>query len=159
MERRALASANICRCWTNFFPLRSRLHLQQHVSHTHQVVVEDISRYVEKPENGWVRNRVIDIAARFASHNNVAHSQNRELLRNICGLNFQNLAELIDSLLAVTETIQNPDTNRVRESLEKLRLEVGELLRHRDPCVHACCNLRSLLSQLSLIACWVVGYY
>src|ERR1039457_4259141 len=65
--------------------VRDMLLQMQAASHTHQVVVEDISRYVEKPEHGWVGNRVIDIAARFASHNNVAHSQSRELLRNICG--------------------------------------------------------------------------
>jgi hypothetical protein len=114
------------------------------------MVVEDFSGYVKEPEQSRVGDGVIHIAPRFASDHNVARSQNCELLRNICRLDFQNFAEFIDPLLAVAKAVEDPDADRVGESLKELRLEVGKLVWHAHPRVHAYCNLRSFLCQVGL---------
>ncbi len=134
----------------NFFALLDRLHLLKHVSHAHQVVVKDVFGHVKKPEQSRVGDGVIHIAPGFASDHEVAHPQNCKLLRNVRRFNFQNFAELVDPLLAVTEAIEDADADRVGEGLEELRLEVGKLVWHAHPHFHAYCNLRSFLCQVLL---------
>src|SRR5712664_4993604 len=137
----------------NFFSLLDCLHLLKHVSHAHQVVVKDVFGHIKKAEQSRVGDGVIHITPRFASDHDVAHSQNCKLLRNVCGFNLQNFAELVDPLLPIPKTIQNPDADRVREGLEELGLEVGNLLWHAHPRVHAYSNLRSSLCQLLSSSC------
>jgi hypothetical protein len=69
------------------------------------------------------------------------------LLRDVGRLNPQNVTELIHTLLTISETVEDPNANRVREGFEELSLEVGQLLRHAHPCVQAYSNLRKLLCR------------
>src|SRR5229473_2922975 len=149
----AVAYANICRWRTKFFALLDRLHLLKHVSHAHQVVVKDIFGHVEKTEQSRVGDGVIHIAPSFASNHDVAHSQNCKLLRNVRGFNLQNFSEFVDPLLTIPKTVQDPDADGVREGLEELGLEVGNLLWHAHPRVRAYSNLRSLLCQVLSSSC------
>src|SRR5216684_2423068 len=123
----------------------------KHVEPTQKKVVKDVFGHVKKPEQSRVGDGVIHIAPSFASEHDVAHSQNCQLLRNVRGFNLQNFAELIDPLLAITKTVQDLDADRVREGLEELSLEVGNLLWHANPRIHAYCNLRNLLCQVLLM--------
>src|SRR6266852_7044481 len=117
------------------------------------MVVEDLSGHVKKPEQSRVGDGVIHIAPSFASDHDVAHSQNCKLLRDIRGFNLQNFAEFVDPLLTIPKTVQDPDADGVREGLEKLGLEVGNLLWHAHPRVHAYSNLRSSLCQVLSSSC------
>src|SRR5258708_15398809 len=128
----------------NFFSLLHRLHLLKHVSHPHQVVVKDIFGHVKKTDQSRVGDGIIHIAPSFASNHDVAHSQNCKLLRNVRRFNLQNFAEFVDPFLTIPKTVQDPDADRVSEGLEELSLEVGKLLWHARPRVHAYCNLPTL---------------
>jgi hypothetical protein len=48
----------------------------------------------------------------------------------------QSFAELIHTLLAIAKTVEDPNSDRVCESLEKLRFEIGELLWHAKPSLY-----------------------
>lgn len=102
----------------------------QHLLHTNKMVVENFLRHIKKLEKGRIGNGIVDIASRFPPDNDVARAQNRKLLGDIRLFNLQDLAELIHTLLAVAEAVQNPDTDRVRERLEEFRFEISKLLRH-----------------------------
>ena len=79
-----------------------------------------------------VGNGVIHVAARFPTDHYIAHSQNRKLLRNVRLFNLQSFAQLIHALLAIAKAVKNPNSDRVRERLEKFCLEVRKLLWHLD---------------------------
>jgi len=111
--------------------------LQQHVLHIDQMIVENGFRYIEKLENGLIRNGVIHITARFPADDNIANLEDRELLGNVRWFNLQSFAELIHTFLAVAKAVEDPNSDRVREGPEKLRFEVGELLRHAEPSLFA----------------------
>src|ERR1039458_257996 len=111
------------------------------------MIIENVLRYIEKLKKGPVGNGVIHIAARFPSDHNIAHSQYRKLLRDVGWFNLQSFAELIHPFLAAAKAVENPNSDRVRERLEELRLEVGNLLWHCDFPVPRYSNLRILLCQ------------
>jgi len=67
--------------------LRCRLNLLEHVAHADQMIVENAFGYIEKLEQGPVRNGVIRVAAGFPANDNVAHSQDRKLLKDVRLLN------------------------------------------------------------------------
>src|SRR5258708_39042623 len=98
----------------NFSRLGSRLHLSEHISHTHQVVVKDVFGHIEETEQPAVGDGVIHVAPSFTANHDVPHTQNRQLLRNVCGLNSQNFAEFVDPLLAISKTVQDPNADGVR---------------------------------------------
>src|SRR5579864_8667411 len=105
------------------------------------MIVENSLCHIEKLEQRRIRDGVIDITAGLASDHDVTHPHNCELLRDIRRFNSQELAQFIHALLAIAKAVQDSNTDRVSESLEKLRFEVGKLLRHGDY-LHAYCNLR-----------------
>src|SRR5260370_33645404 len=93
-------------------------------------------------EKGPVGNRVVPVAAGFPAHHNVAHTQDCKLLRDVRLFNLECFAELIHTFLAIAKTVEDPDANRVGEGLEELGFEVGELLWHARPFLHAYRNRR-----------------
>src|ERR1700739_2024214 len=119
----------MCRRTTKFFHLRDRIHLLQHVSYTHQVVVEDIFCVVKQPEYRCIRDRVIDIAAGFTPHHDVSHPQNRELLRHVCS-----------SIFRISLSSLTPFSPSRRET--KIRMRIG-------------CASASKNSDLKLASCGI----
>jgi hypothetical protein len=97
------------------------------------MIVENILCHIEKLEKSRIRNGVIDITAGLASDHNITYSHNCELLRDICRFYAQQLAQFIHALLAIAKAVEDSNPDRVSEGLEKLRLEVGKLLRHAIP--------------------------
>src|SRR5271169_3614238 len=91
----------------NNHPSLRRLDLLQHILYAHQMIIENALSYIEKLEKGSVRNGVIHVAARFPPDHNIAHSQNRKLLRNVRLFNLQSFAELIHALLAIAKAVKN----------------------------------------------------
>jgi hypothetical protein len=127
----------------------------QHVPNTNQMIVENGLGYIEKLEDGPIGNGVIDVATRLPANHDVAYSQNRKLLGDIRLLNLESFAEFAYTLFAVAKAVEDPNSNRMRQSLEKLRLEVGKLLRHESR-FPAYLNLRILLCQSLLVFCRVI---
>src|SRR5260370_15152657 len=97
------------------------------------MIVENGLLYIEELKKGPVGKGVIHVAARFPADHNIAHSENRKLLRDVRLFNLQSFAELIHTLFAIAKAVEDPNSDRVCEGLEKLRLEVGKLLWHAIP--------------------------
>ena len=110
--------------------LRCCAYFLQHVSHANQMVVENDLRYIKELEDRAIGNRVIHVAAGLPANHYVAHAQNRKLLRDVCLFNLESFAELIHAFLPITKAIEDPNANRVCESLEELSFKVRELLWH-----------------------------
>ena len=108
------------------------MNLLQHASDAYQVMAEDFLGGIEQFEYALVAYGVVDVGALFARHDDIPATQHRELLRSISRLDGETLADLVDRQFALTQGVENGDSQGVRQCLEEFRLEVAELLSHPD---------------------------
>jgi hypothetical protein len=106
------------------------MDLFQHASDANQVMAEDLSGGVEQFEDGFIVYRVVDVGALFTRDNNIPVTQHRELLRSVSRLDSETLADLINSQLALTQCVEDRDSQGMGQCLEEFRFEIAELLSH-----------------------------
>src|SRR6266542_1594998 len=87
-----------------------RVNLLQHAADPDQVVVEDLLGSIEQLEYAFIAYGVIDVGAFFASHHDIPVAQHCELLRSVCGLDGETLADLVDCQLALTQRVEAWDS-------------------------------------------------
>lgn len=98
-------------------------HLGKQVFDINQMVVEYFFGDIEQPENRRVSNRVVNVQSFLTANHDVAGAQDGELLGKGALLNFQKVAELVDSDLSVAESIQDRDPQWMRQCFEEFRLK------------------------------------
>lgn len=96
------------------------------------MIVEDFSGNIQQAEERGIRDRIKNAVAGFATHDDIANAQNRELLRHIGRFYVQEVAELVDTLFPISQRIQNSNPDRVSQSLKELSLENRQLLWHSN---------------------------
>jgi len=99
------------------------LHLGKQVFDINQVVVEDLFRDIEQPENRGVSNRVVNVQPLLAANHDVAGAQDGELLGKRALLNLQKATKLIDPGLSLAKSVEDRNAQWMRESFEELRLK------------------------------------
>src|SRR6266511_600986 len=109
-----------------------RVNLLQHASDANQVMAEDLLGGIEQLEYALIAYRVVDVGAIFAGHHNIPVTQHRELLRSIRRLDGETLTDLVHCQLALTQCVEDRDSQRVGQRLEELGFENAELLPHAD---------------------------
>jgi hypothetical protein len=93
------------------------------------VGLEDVAGRIEKMADLRVPQPVVHSGAGPAGIHQILHSKNRQLLRNGGTFSAQPELELADALLALAEKLQDPDSGRMGERFEELRLETLQLPR------------------------------
>jgi len=91
------------------------------------MVVENFLCYIEQRKDLRIANGVVNILALLASTDDASISEHRKLLRQSALLDVEPAAEVVDPGFAATELVENADAKRVRQCLEKLRLELARL--------------------------------
>src|SRR6266542_5660802 len=101
--------------------------LTEHRLGADEMVVEDPPGDLEQFPQGGVAGRVADGRPLLAGLHDVLGPQHGELLGDGGLVDTEGLLELVNAPLARDEDLEDPDADRVRESLEEFRLEGLEL--------------------------------
>src|SRR5690242_1337079 len=101
--------------------------LLEHGLRADEMVVEDAAGDVEQVPDGSVADGVAHAGALLAGLDDVLGPQHRELLGHGGLVETEGLLELVHGPAAPDEDLEDPDADRVGESLEELRLEDLEL--------------------------------
>ncbi len=91
------------------------------------MVIEDMPRVIEQTEDGGIAYGVKDVLAFLAAGHDVAFAEHCQLLRQRALLDLEPRAELIDPNFSAPKLVQDPDPDRMGESPEELRRELGQL--------------------------------
>ena len=91
------------------------------------MVVENSLCDIEQRKDLRIANGVVNILALLPSTDDASISEHRKLLRQSALFDIESAAEVVDPGFAATEFVENTDAKRVRQSLEKLRLELARL--------------------------------
>ena len=103
-------------------------HSDQKILNIDEVIVKDISRHIEQAKDCWISDRIEHILPIFATHDDVAASQDRQLLGERTLFGFEPRAEFIDTNLSSAKRIDDGDSQGMRERLEELGLEPWEIV-------------------------------
>ena len=101
------------------------MNLLQHASDANQVMAEDLLGGIEELEYAFIAYRVVDVGTVFASHHDIPFTQHRELLRSVSRLDGETLADLVDCQLALTQCVEDGDSQGVGQCLEEFCFEVA----------------------------------
>jgi hypothetical protein len=101
----------------------SGTQLREEIPHVNQVIVEDLLRFVQELENGAITHRIEDALSFFPAFDDVALSQDGQLLGKRALLNSQSRAQLIDAYLTISQSIKDLDPQGVGKSFEELGSE------------------------------------
>ena len=107
-------------------------HFRQHFSYPQQLVVKDFFCHVQQLKQSPVGDRIKHAGSGFPTYHDVPEAQDGQLLGNVRRFEVEHLAQFAYALLAPSKAIHNSNTDRVRERLEEIRLEVSDLLRHMN---------------------------
>lgn len=95
-------------------------------------MAEDLLGSIEQLEYAFIAYRVVNVSALFASHHDISVTQHRELLRSISRLDRETLTDLVDCQLALTQRIEDRDSQGMGQRPEEFRFEITELLSHPE---------------------------
>jgi len=97
--------------------------LRKQVFDVNQMVVENLLRDIEQPENCGISYGVVNVQSFLTADHDVAGAQDGELLRERALLDLEKATKLIDANLSFAQSIQDCNPQGMRESLEELRLK------------------------------------
>jgi len=102
----------------------------EHVLDVHEMVIENLFGGVQQVPDGRIPTTIEDIAAFLAPNHEVFRLQYRQLLGQVSRLDAKPLPELGDGEFALSKLIENANAQRASQGLEKLRLELEQLIGH-----------------------------
>src|SRR5262245_26037986 len=94
------------------------------------MAIKDVASHVQELEDQRISNRVINIRTGFTGDNDVLVPQYRQLLRRVRLLNLELLTEFRNRSLALSQRVENRNSQRMCQSLEEFSLELPYLIRH-----------------------------
>jgi hypothetical protein len=74
----------------------------------------------------FITNRVVDVCTLFSRDYNVSITQDCQLLGCVGRFNLKTLTNLVYSQFAISQSIQNGNSQRMSQGFKKLRLEVAK---------------------------------
>ncbi len=101
----------------------SGTQLREEIPHVNQVIVEDLLRFVQELENGTITHRIENALSFFPTFDDIALSQDGQLLGKRTLLNSQPGAQLIDAHFTISQSIKNLDPQGMRKGFEELGSE------------------------------------
>ncbi len=98
----------------------SGTQLREKIPHIHQVIVEDLLRFIQELEDGGIAHRIEDTLSFLPTFDDVALAQDRQLLREGTLLNPEPGTQVINAHFALSKSIEDLDPQGMGKSFEEL---------------------------------------